>query len=73
MVGEQSVIYDPEELMLLGCILDRAIESLSAAMQTGYNRTEIAKSLLACAATGQRDPFELQLATRIDLKVSAAA
>jgi hypothetical protein len=73
MVDEQSVVYDPEELTLLGQILDHAIEALPAAMQTAYNRTEIAKTLLACAATGQRDPIELQLATRIDLKVSVAA
>jgi hypothetical protein len=73
MVNEQSVVYDPEELALLGRILDDAIESLPAVMQTGYNRTEMAKSLLACAATGQRDPVDLQLAIRIDPNVSAAA
>ena len=73
MVGEQSVVYDPEELMLIGRILDNAIESLPAGMQTAHNRTEIARTLLACAATGQRDPIELELATRLDLKVSAAA
>jgi hypothetical protein len=73
MVSEQSVVYDPEELMLIGRILDHAIESLPAGMQTVHNRTTIAKNLLTCAATGQRDPIALGLAARIDLKVSAAA
>jgi hypothetical protein len=73
MLREQSVVYYPEELLLLGQILDQAIELLPAAMQTPYNRTEIARNLMACAATGQRDPMELQLAARIDLKVSTAA
>jgi hypothetical protein len=73
MLRERSVVYYPEELSLLGHILDQAIEALPAAMQTPYNRTEIARNLLACAATGERDPIELQLAATVDLKVSTAA
>jgi hypothetical protein len=73
MLREQNVVYYPEELSLLGHILDQALESLPAAMRTPCNRTEIAKSLLACAATGERDPIELELAAAIDLKVSTAA
>jgi hypothetical protein len=68
MVDEQSVVYDPGELTLLGHILDHATD-----MQTASNRTEIAKTLLACAASGQRDPIELQRAIRIDLEISTAA
>jgi hypothetical protein len=73
MLREQSVVYYPEELSLLGHILDQALESLPAATRTPYNRTEIAKSLLACAATGERDPIELERAATTDLKVSTAA
>jgi len=73
MLRERSVVYYPEELSLLGQILDQAIESLPASTRTPYNRAEIARSLLACAATGERDPIELELAARIDLKVSTAA
>ena len=73
MLREQSVVYYPEELALLGNILDQVLKSLPAAMQTPYNRTEIAKRLLACVATGKRDPIELKLAATIDLKVSTAA
>ena len=62
MLREQNVIYYPEELALLGHILDQVLESLPSAMRTPYNRVEIAKCLLACAATGERDPIELELA-----------
>jgi len=72
MLREQSVVYYPEELALLGHILDQVLESLPASMRTPYNQTEIAKSLLACAATGERDPIALKLAATIDLKVSTA-
>jgi hypothetical protein len=74
MLREQSVVYYPEELSLLGHILDQAIVSLPAAMRTPSNRTAIAKNILACAATGERDPIELELAATTDhLKVSTAA
>ena len=73
MLREQSVVYYPEELALLGHILDQVVESLPAAMRTTYNRTQIARNILVCAATGERDPIELGLAATIDLKVSAAA
>jgi hypothetical protein len=73
MLRERSVVYCPEELSLLGYILDQAIKSLPAAMQTPHNRTEIARNLLACAATGERDPIELRLAAKIDGEVSTAA
>jgi hypothetical protein len=73
MLRVPSVVYDPEELALLGQILDQAIESLPAALRTPSNRKEIARNLLACAAAGERDPIELGLAARVDLKVSTAA
>ena len=73
MLRERSIVYYPEELSLLGNILDQAIESLPAAMRTPYNRMEIARNILACAATGERNPIELELAATIDLKVSTAA
>ena len=73
MLRERSGVYYPEELSLLGHVLDQVIKSLPAAMRTPYNRTEIARNILACAATGERDPIELELAATIDLKVSTAA
>ena len=73
MLRDQSVVYFPEQLSLLGDILDQVLESLPAAMRTPYNRTQIAKKLMACAATGERDRIELELAATIDLKGSTAA
>jgi hypothetical protein len=73
MLRERSVVYCPEELSLFGYIMDQAIESLPAATRTPCNRTEIARNILACAATGERDPTKLELAATIDLKVSTAA
>ena len=73
MLREQNVVYYPEELALLGHILDQVLESLPSAMRTPYNRVEIAKSLLACVATGERDPNKLKRAATLDLKVSTAA
>ena len=73
MLRDQSVVYFPEQLSLLGDILDQVVESLPTAMRTPYNRTQIAKNLMACAATGERDRIELELAATIDLKGSTAA
>ena len=73
MLGDQTVVYYPEELSLLGDILDQVLESLPTAMRTSYIRTQIAKKLMACAATGERDRIELELAATIDLKGSTAA
>jgi hypothetical protein len=73
MLRERSVVYDPEELSLLGHILDQAIGSLPAAMRTPHNRTEIARNILARAATGERDPIELERAAALDMKVSTGA
>ena len=42
------------------------MESLPTAMRTPYNRVQIAKNLLACAATGERDRIELELAATFE-------
>jgi hypothetical protein len=73
MLPDQSAVYYPEELSLLGQILDQAVQSLPLSMRTPQNRAAIAKNILACAATGERDPIELGLAALIDLKVTVAS
>ena len=70
---EQSAVYYPEELSLLGQILDQAVQSLPLSMRTPQNRAAIARSILACAAAGERDPTELRLAALINLKVPVTA
>ena len=61
MLQDQNVVHYPEELSLLGHALDQAVASLPTVMRTPYNRGEIARNILACAATGERDPIELEL------------
>jgi hypothetical protein len=71
MLRDKGVVLNPEELSLLGAVFDRAMASLPSAMRTRANRSEIAKNILACAATGERDPIELELAATMNLTVSA--
>lgn len=73
MLPDQSAVYYPEELSLLGQILDEAMQSLPPSIGMPHNRAAIAKSLLACAARGERDPIKLRLAALTDLKITVSA
>ena len=73
MLPDQSAVYYPEELSLLGQTLDQAVQSLPLNMRTPQNRAAIAKNILAVAVTGERDPIEIRLAALITLKVTVAA
>ena len=72
MSPDRSGVYYPEELSLLADVLNQAVESLPTVMRTPGNRAEIARSILACAATGERDPIELERAALTNLKITAA-
>ncbi len=73
MFGDQNAVYYPEELALLGSVLDQVVQSLPVNLQTAYNRRALAQNILACAATGERDPDELRRAAFMVPRVSAAA
>ena len=73
MSAKQGAVYYPEDLSLLGEVLDRIAESLPPKRRTRANLAEIAKNILVCAATGQRDLVELELAAWINATVTAAA
>ena len=73
MLPDQSAVYYPEELSLLGQIVDQAVQLLPPSMRAPQNRAAIAKNILACADTGERDSIELRLAALINLKVTVAA
>ena len=73
MFSHQCAVYDPEELALLGAILDQVVQSLPLNLQTPYNRNALAINILACASTGERDPVELARAALMDSSVSVAA
>jgi hypothetical protein len=73
MSPNECAVYCPEELALLGQILDQVMRSLPPNMRTPYNHAAIAKNILACAASGERDPDELRRSALTDWKVSVAA
>ncbi len=73
MLSDESAVYYPEELSLLGEVLDQVAQSLPPNLRTSYNRTALARSILACASTGERDPDELRRAALMNSKVTVAA
>jgi hypothetical protein len=73
MFQDECAVYYPEELALLGRILDDVVQSLPPNLRTPYNRAALAHNILACAATGERDPDELKRAALISTRVGAAA
>ena len=72
MFSDQSAVYYPEELVLLGTILDQAVQSLPPDLQTPGNRAALAQNILVCAARGERDPDELARAA-LNSQLSVAA
>ena len=73
MLADQSAVYYPEELALLGKVLDQVVQSLPPNLRTPYNRSAIARNILSCAHTGERDPAALRRAALMDSTVAAAA
>ena len=73
MLSDESAVYYPEELSLLGEVLDQVVQSLPPNLPTPYNRTALARSILACASTGERDPDQLRRAALMNSKVNVAA
>ena len=55
MSFNESVVYQPEDLRLLGEVLDEVVQSLPPNLRTPANRVAIARNILACALTGERD------------------
>jgi hypothetical protein len=72
MLSDKGVIYLPEDLTVFGVVLDQVIQSLPPNLRTSYNRTAIAKNILACARTGERDPEILRRAALMHTPGAAA-
>jgi hypothetical protein len=70
--SSQSAVYHPEELLLLGKVFDDVVQSLRSE-RTPHNRRAIARSLLACFLSGERDPEVLRQAALMNLTVAVAA
>jgi hypothetical protein len=73
MLSNECTVYDPEELSLLGKVLDRVVQSLPPNLRTPYNRVEIARNILACALAGERNPEALGRAALMDSTAAVAA
>jgi hypothetical protein len=73
MSSDEGAVYDPEELSLLGKVLDQVVQSLPPDLRTPHNRVEIARSILNCALTGERDPAVLGRAALANSTLSLMA
>ncbi len=51
--------YDPETISMLSTVLERAIAALPPEQRTEDGKTRLASSVLAAAASGERDPIRL--------------
>jgi hypothetical protein len=73
MSSPQGVVFDPEELLILGSVFDQAIASLPSSMRTPAKTTEIAKIILERAVAGERDPIKLEFAALSNLIATSVA
>jgi hypothetical protein len=58
--------YQPEELMLFRRLFEECIRGLPERKRTANNQARVARQLLDCAATGERNPVELRIAATTD-------
>lgn len=54
--------YGRDELLLFHRTVERAIKEVPAARLTPARTSRIVRNVMACAATGERDPVELKYA-----------
>ena len=59
-----GAVFQPELIDLMRSVLDEASEMLPEAKRTSTAKADIASSILACAAKGERDPSALKAAAR---------
>jgi hypothetical protein len=68
-----GAVYEPEDLSLLGKVFDELMQSLPPDLRTPRNRMVIARALLACCLTGERDPDVLGRTALMNSRIVAAA
>jgi hypothetical protein len=70
MFGKHTA-YSSEELIFLRSVLsvlDEAVGRLPACMRTSSSRSAIARRIMDCAATGERDRMELRIAGLVEFR-----
>jgi hypothetical protein len=55
-------VFQPKDLQLLRWVFEGAVKGLPVSMRSSQHQSQIAKNILDCAATGERDPVELKIA-----------
>jgi hypothetical protein len=76
---QQPVIYfEPITLGLLGRVFDRTLQSIGDVPElTGFDghslRQALARRIIACARTGERDPDRLRQAALADIRALAGS
>jgi hypothetical protein len=67
MFGKHTA-YSSEELIFLRNVLDDAVGRLPACMRTSSCRSAIARCIMDCAATWERDRVELRIAGLVEFR-----
>ena len=65
-VGAFGTGFQPDELKLMGSVLDEAAIILPEAERTSAMKTELARRILSAAAKGERDPNKLRIAAFLE-------
>jgi len=65
-VGAFGTGFQPDELKLMGSLLDEAAIILPEAERTSAMKTELARRILSAAAKGERDPNKLRIAAFLE-------
>jgi hypothetical protein len=75
MMFEVPNVYASKDLNFLQHVLEDAVNALPVQMRTSVSRARIAKRLLVCAASGERNRVELRAAGLADFaeQVKSAA
>ncbi len=61
-----GTVYQPNEWALFYRVMEHSLASLPASYRSPNLRLQIARRILECAATGERDPIELEFAALAD-------
>ena len=65
-MGAFGTGFQPEEIKLMGCVLDEAAIILPEAERTSAMKAKLATRILSAAAKGERDPNKLRIAAFLE-------
>ena len=62
-------VYQPEELYLFRRVMEQSLDLLPHDHRTPEVKAKIARAILDCAATGERNPIELSIAALCEFEI----